>query len=41
MAPVADFLRRLASGLSPVNKATAALAATMITTATRLRIVHP
>jgi len=34
-------LKRLASGLSPVNKATTALAAIMIATATTLRIVHP
>ena len=35
------LLQRLASGLSPVNKPAAALAAIMIATATRLRIVHP
>ena len=35
------LLQRLASGLSPVNRPAAALAAIMIATATRLRIVHP
>lgn len=34
-------LKRLASGLSPVNNATAAHAAIMIATTTKLRIVHP
>jgi hypothetical protein len=34
-------LRRLASGLSPVNKTTTATAVVMIATATRLRIVQP
>jgi hypothetical protein len=34
-------LRRLASGLSPVNKTTTATAVVMTATATRLRIVQP
>jgi hypothetical protein len=34
-------LRRLASGLSPVNKTTTGTAVAMVATATRLRIVQP